>query len=58
MSEARDNIEALRTADKVIELDENQFFCETPKTYEIWHDEPLVRIKVIRKSSVLWVHEK
>lgn len=51
-------IRQLITKDKTIELNGGQFFCQTPKTFEIWESKPLHRVKIIRNSSVLWVIEK
>ena len=57
--EIRKNIKSLITARMEIVLCENQYFCETPKAYEIWADyNNLPRmIKRINKKSVLWVIE-
>uniref|UniRef100_A0A6M3IIL3 Uncharacterized protein n=1 Tax=viral metagenome TaxID=1070528 RepID=A0A6M3IIL3_9ZZZZ len=53
------NIKQLITNKQTIELNEGQYFAETPKCYEIWQEKPLLkRIAIIRKTSVLWVMEK
>ncbi len=53
------NIKQLITKNRTIELNEGQYFAETPRCYEIWQEKPLPqRIKTIRKTSVLWVIEK
>lgn len=53
------NIKELRTENRIIQLTEGQYFCETPKCYEIWQRKPLLhRVTSVRKTSVLWVYEK
>lgn len=57
----RRDIERLVTDLYIIVLEEDQYFCETDKTYEIWRegeDRLPHFVKRIRKTSVLWVVEK
>lgn len=51
-------IEALETATQRIELLANQSFYRTPKVYEVWQDEPIIFLKRIPRSRVLWVIER
>jgi len=41
-------------------LSENQYFCETPKAYEIWEDsfDGEFRIHRLPKSRIFWITEK
>jgi len=51
-------IKAIETMTKRIELDESQCYYRTPKAYEIWQEEPLIFLKRIPRTSVLWVIER
>ena len=33
---------------------ENQYWCRTPKTWELWQKEPLMLIKRVPRRYVLW----
>ena len=48
----RPDIAAVSTAKFIIELDTNQFWCSTPKAYEIWQREPLRRVKRIPEKQI------
>jgi hypothetical protein len=52
------NIESLRLATLEVRLDNGQVFYETPKSYEIWREKPLQRVKRFDKKRVFWVNEK
>ena len=56
----RRDLAGIATAARDISLSDGQFFCETPKAYEIWQDEPLLMIKRIPSSKVLavWIQKK
>ena len=56
----RNNIKSLLTARLTIALKRGQYFCETPKAYEIWETKNGLEhlVKRISKKSVLWVAEK
>lgn len=50
------HIKQLITAKLTIELGEGQAFYQTPKAYEIWQEEPELRlVKRIPKKQVFWV---
>ena len=61
--EARDII-AISTLTKRIQLYEGQYFCETPKAYEIWgpieggRPDLALCIKRFPKKHIYWVHTK
>ena len=60
----RRNIEIICTATRNIVLGEDQFWCETPKAYELWgplddpHNWLIYFLKRFPKKSVYWVQEK
>jgi len=58
MRKKLENVKAFTTTANWIELKEGQYFCHTPKAYEIWQEYPLMRLKRIANSRVFWVHEK
>ena len=41
-----------------IHLDDGQFFCRMPKSWEIWQEEPIARIARIPLKRVCWVIQK
>ena len=43
MRKKREDIIALRSARIRYVLGKNQYFCETPKAYEIWDTKPLLK---------------
>ena len=53
-----ENIKSIRTKNLQYELRKNQYWCETPKSFEIWeHDNGLdSRIHRISKSNISFVH--
>ena len=52
-------IKAIRTANLLIELSDNQYFCTTPRAFEIWEKGSLPRmVKRIPTYRVFWVFEK
>jgi hypothetical protein len=53
-------IEAIQSARRIYELCKNQYFCDTPKAYEIWETLPdgrEIRIHRIPRKRIFWVHE-
>lgn len=50
----RPDIKALITETKRIELSDNQMFCSTKSTFELWNKEPLAKIYRISRKNVLW----
>ena len=55
----RPDIRKITTARLSIELNPGQVFAETPRAWEIWQEEPLLRrVKRIRKNRVFWVVER
>ena len=56
--EDRREIKTLITAREDVNLSENQYFCSTPKAYEIWDETEFPkRIYRISKTRVFWVIE-
>ena len=62
MRDIRPDIKAIDTATQTIMLSAAQYFCKTPKAYEIW-DKSLgldpkigMRIKRIPATKVFWVY--
>ncbi len=51
---ARPDIEALVTANRRVVLGENQSFYSTPKSFEVWDNEPLRMVCRISRKRVLW----
>lgn len=53
----RYDIKSLEYTNKpvIVELAKGQKFYETEKSFEIWNENPLFRVKSIRKKSVCWV---
>lgn len=60
MREIKKNIVSVRSALTTYSLSKNQYFCETPKAYEIWEDTFAgeLRLKRLPKSRIFWVTEK
>lgn len=58
MREKLENVKAISTMTRRIELVEGQYFCRTPKAYEIWQENPLMRLKRISRNRVCFVFEK
>ena len=57
MRTRRDDIRALGTASSIIELCDGQWFCELPKSYELWgvpYGRP-IRLKRWDRKRILWV---
>jgi hypothetical protein len=56
----RRDVEAVSTATQRIELTDTQWFCETPKDWEIWDKvrDLDCRVKRIPAKRVLFVHLK
>ncbi len=48
----RPDIKALVTARRRIVLTDNQMFCSTGSSFEIWDKEPLRRVHSIQRKSV------
>ncbi len=48
------SIEYLRSGN-IVALAEGQTFYETPKSYEIWNENPLSFVKRISKAHISWV---
>ena len=59
MRERRDDIKAIETATTIVELGPGQWFCELPKSYELWGivDGLERRIKRWDKRRILWVNQ-
>lgn len=53
--EERKDVWLLRCARIDISLEAGQFFCTTPKAWEIWQEEPLMRVKRIPRKQVIVV---
>lgn len=55
----RTDITALRSLNNLYVLGKDQFFCETPKAYEIWGKRNGLEYRVTRlpKKSIYWVFE-
>ena len=56
--EERREIISISTATKIIELSEGQYFCTTPKAYELWQEEPLRFLKRWDRRRVFFVWER
>lgn len=41
---------------KIFELTEGQVFYETEKSYEIWNEAPLFRVKRFNRKNISWVN--
>ena len=52
------DVRAITTARLTMELGPGQVFAETPKAWEIWQEDPLMRVKRIRRNRVFWVIEE
>jgi len=39
----------------IVECARGQVFYETPKSFEIWHEEPLLRVKRIPREAIGWI---
>ena len=57
MAIRRPKVKTLITATMIIELAEDQEFCENPKSWEIWNTKPFARVKRIDKKRVFWIEE-
>jgi len=53
-----DNIDAVITARKKIELDDGESFYLTSTAVEVWQDDPLKRLKRIPRDKIEWVSRK
>ena len=58
----RRDVDSIVTGKHHIKLDPGQYFCETPKAWEIWqeigeHFLPMM-IKRIPRKTVCWIHKK
>lgn len=60
-TERRDVAAVLTANNTAYRLTDGQFFCETPKSWEIWHTDPktklIYRVYRIARSRVMWVEE-
>ena len=55
MRTERRDVESLRSKECDYALMPGQHFCETPKFWELWQDEPPRRLKRWRKVRIFWV---
>ena len=51
----RRDVKALGTAKSWYEPLMGQYFCELPKSWELWLDEPRLRLKRWDKKRIFWV---
>ena len=56
MRKTRFDVKAIRTARAFHEIDEGQYFCELPKSWELWQYHPARCIKRWDKRRVYWVY--
>ncbi len=54
----RREVKAIATLSTTYELDANQMFCSTPKSWELWQIEPLRFLKRWNQRSIYWVFDK
>ena len=54
----RPDVRTITTARLTMELGPGQVFAETPRAWEIWQEDPLMRVKRIRRDRVFWVIEE
>lgn len=47
------HVKAIVTAKETIALEHGQFFCRTPRAWEIWQEVPIQRIVRIAQKKVL-----
>ena len=55
MRKKRDDIRAISTATRFYEPIMGQCFYETPKAYELWLIDPLMRLRRWDKKRVYWI---
>ena len=60
MRQIKENVEALALATKTVGLSEGQYFCELPKSWELWGliGELPYRLRRWPKNRILFVFEK
>ncbi len=54
MRTTRHDVKAIATRSNVFELLPGQHFCEMPKAWELWQDDPPTRLKRWDKKRVYW----
>lgn len=54
----REDVRAISLRTKIYEIISGQTFYETPKAWELWLNDPLMRLMRWPKSRVLWVIPK
>lgn len=55
MRTQRDDVIAITLQTKTVVLGANQVFMETPKAWELWQLEPLMRLKRWDRKNIWWV---
>ena len=56
MRKTRLDVKAIGTARSIYEPWEGQFFCELPKSWELWLEKPLMRLRRWDKRRVYWIY--
>ena len=59
MRTIKDNIKSIRTAMRIYTIGKGQYFCETPKSFEIWSENEYLPRRILRidKRKVYFVEE-
>ena len=58
MRKERKDLKTISSATLNYTLMEDQYFCELPKSYEIWVEKPLPgRVVRIPKSRIIWIEK-
>jgi acyl-coenzyme A synthetase/AMP-(fatty) acid ligase len=56
--EEKPTVTSITTATRIIERQDNQHFCCTPKAWELWQSEPAKRIKRWDRKYIFWIIEE